>query len=95
MVCFPSSEMTLAAELHTEGLCFSMKSFAVTGSLEKDIMCRDFRLYRTVLTYSKGGLERIARVGLANVLLAVGFTITAIIVFINWLEKNCRLNDKF
>lgn len=95
VVRFPSSETTLVAELHTAGLCFSMKPFAGTGNLEKDIMCRDFRLYRTPLTYSKGGLERTGRVGSANVLLAAGFTITAVIVFINWLEKNCRLNDKF
>ena len=92
MVWFPSSEMTLVAELHAAG---PMKPLAGSGNLGKDIMCRDFRLYRTAWTYSKGGLERIGRVGLANVLLAAGFTITAIIVFINWLEKNCRLNDKF
>ena len=56
--------MTLVAELHAAG---PMKPLAGSGNLGKDIMCRDFRLYRTAWTYSKGGLERIGRVGLANV----------------------------
>ena len=37
MVCFPSSETTLVAELHMVGLCFPMKPFPGAGNLEKDI----------------------------------------------------------